>query len=333
MACFKQIDVEEELYKLDRQICEFNLSIGRIENERNNAGAKDRFMQRLHERVLEKFADDIESAVKRGFSDNLSMNVISTIIVKCSSAKSRVANLENYKGFFQGDSDAAKREAEAILREIEGLNGIVRNAARGVDGVVASSVGKNLGEIQRFLKDDFDAALSKWKDDIVKLLPGMNCSADDIDFPTYRIAEAVKELEDFVPEMIRQGLKEISINTSETSASLSSEVAKAKKWFSGLSQNELIDRLMSDLPRDIDVLEREAVRCVDETGRNVKNVINKVRKEIIYGELPQKLFEVRKELFDDEFDIAAKKIKRRLEESKEELEIIKNREAANEGRN
>ena len=191
-------------------------------------------------------------------------------------------------------------------------------------------MGKNKVEIQRFLKDDFDAALSKWKDDIVKLLPGMNCSAGDIEFPTYRIAEAIKELEDSVPEKILNGIKEISINTSETSASLSSEVAKAKTWFSGLSQNELITRLMSDLPRYIDGVQREAERCVDETGKNVKNVINKVRKEIIYGELPQKFFEVRKELFDDEFEIAAKKIKRRMEDSQDELKVIKNRKAANE---
>ena len=155
-------------------------------------------------------------------------------------------------------------------------------------------------------------------------------SAGDIEFPTYRIAEAIKELEDSVPEKILNGIKEISINTSETSASLSSEVAKAKTWFSGLSQNELITRLMSDLPRYIDGVQREAERCVDETGKNVKNVINKVRKEIIYGELPQKFFEVRKELFDDEFEIAAKKIKRRMEDSQDELKVIKNRKAANE---
>lgn len=323
-------EIEEEILNKKGEINNLEQSKERIENERNNPRAKDKFMQKLHERVLEKFASDIESAVKRGFSDNLSNSVINNIRSKCSSAQKRVANLENYKGFFQGNADAAKREADAILREIEGLNGIVRNAARGVVGVVASSVGKNKVEIQRFLKDDFDAALSKWKDDIVKLLPGMNCSAGDIEFPTYRIAEAIKELEDSVPEKILNGIKEISINTSETSASLSSEVAKAKTWFSGLSQNELITRLMSDLPRYIDGVQREAERCVDETGKNVKNVINKVRKEIIYGELPQKFFEVRKELFDDEFEIAAKKIKRRMEDSQDELKVIKNRKAANE---
>ena len=324
-------EINEEINRKNSEIGKLEQSAEKISNKRNDPRAKDNFMQKLHTQVLEKFASDIETAVKRGFSDKLSMGVIRDIKSKCNDARNRISNLGSNKGWFKGNATAANQEAQNILRILNGLNGVVRDSARDITGTVSSSVGRNFTEIQRFLTREFDEALSQWKEDIGKILPGSDYKAEDITFPTYKIAEAIKELEDSVPEMIINGIREISIPTSGIASDISAKVKEAvDSWFFGPSQNDVIDMMITKLPQFIDAAEADALRRVDETERNTKNVINKVRREIVYGELPQKFFEVRKELFDGEFDIAAGKVKRRMEESREELEIIKKRKEANE---
>ena len=324
-------EIDEEIQRKNSEIGQLNQSAEKISNKRNDYKAKDNFMQKLHTQVLEKFSSDMEAAVKRSFSDKLSMGVIRNIKSKCEEARNRVSNLGSYKGFFKGNATAANQEAQTILRILNGLNGVVRDSARDITGNVSSSVGKNFAEIQRFLTREFDEALSQWKEDVGQILPSSDYKAEDITFPTYKIAETIKELEDSVPEMIMNGIRDISIPASAKASYISAQVKEAvDSWIFGPSQNEVIDMMISELPQFIDDAEADALRRVEETERNTKNVINKVRREIVYGELPQKFFEVRKELFNGEFDIAASKIKRRMEESKEELEIIKKRKDANE---
>ena len=333
----KLASIQKKISEIDAEIKVKVEEISRLDNKRtdimqrrSDTRLREEFTNKLCESVIYWLAKDMEREITRKFGDSATAKIRQQVRDICNNERNMVAELENEKGWFLGDARAARQKAEAIFERLKVLGGLVRSSWRDVKAAVSEATDKNLPKITKFLKDDFETALAAWRNDMADVLKGSIYADQSIIFPEYKIAETVNELKKSVSEKIMECVRDIQVNTQPLSTSLGNLAQEAiDKWFSGPTQNEVIEKYISDMTDYINGLEVYALNNIEATRQNVSGTVEKIKEEL-NNQLSEDFFDVRKELFDGEFDAAIEQIRRKTEESAADLETIKKRKSANE---
>lgn len=326
-------DIDEEMNNKKKEIATLQNKADGIKKKREDGKIEEDFADRLRNGVLEDFARDMKKEIEKNFGDETTRKNEQIIKNICNDAREKVAKLTSNKGWWliPGDAIKTKNEAEAIFTNLKTLNGLVKKSWRNVDASVSKVAVAYMPKIAEFLENDFNEALEKWQEDLRDVLKESEYASEPVSFPFYKIKDTVSELEKKVPEEVLKCVSEIQINTNTLSSGLGKQAEFAKKtWIDGPTQNEVIDQYIEQMNAFIRNVESYAKDNLELTRMQLDEIIGKIKENLFQEKLPNEFFEVRKELFDVEFDAAIEQIKRKMEESKTDLEIIRERKAKNE---
>ena len=326
-------DIDEEMNNKKKEIATLQNKADDIKKKRGDGKIEEDFADRLRNGVLEDFARDMKKEIEKNFGDEATRKNEQIIKNICNDAREQVAKLTANKGWWliPGNAIKTKNEAEAIFTNLKTLNGLVKKSWRNIDASVSKVAVAYMPKIAEFLENDFNEALEKWQEDLRDVLKESEYASEPVSFPFYKIKDTVSELEKKVPEEVLKCVSEIQINTNTLSSGLGKQAEFAKAtWIDGPTQNDVIDQYIEQMNAFINNVESYAKTNLELTRMQVDEIIGKIKKDLFQEKLPEEFFAVRKELFDVEFDAAIEQIKRKMDESVTDLEIIKKRKSDSE---
>ena len=319
----KGLEARNDISKLEESIKKKTDECNMIEKRR-----KDFERSSSDNREARFYKEKVKAENLEGFYREIEKSLSFDEYQKCS-------RIENFRDKTRNDicnaqqksADSKQFESYAVnslkdfeIKTTELVNDILREMRRKSGEVVASETEK----LKKGLRVKFDEKLKKWNENVAEMLDGTEYSTEYVVFPE-------SEIEPLIEKTIKDIKKDINSKINEQKMSI--EFVSVKIHSIQEETRGIFGKWHSTAKRE---MTQELLKYLNETAEEIKNYLKEFRskniedeilpdvKRYIKEQLPDNLWKITKDIFDEELSEVMKRVGEKSEQSLKDLQDIEN---------